>query len=63
VFGISAFEEFTRQPGDLSLITSAAGVRFNPRGNLLISAQVLVPMTKAGLRDKFTPVIGLDYSF
>jgi hypothetical protein len=62
-FGISAFEEFTRRPGDLSLLTGAAGVRFNPRGNLLISAQVLVPMSDNGLRDKFTPVVGLDYSF
>jgi hypothetical protein len=62
-FGFSAFEEFTRRPGDLSLVTGAAGVRFNPRGNLLISAQVLVPMTRSGLRDRFTPILGLDYSF
>ena len=62
-FGFSSFEEFTRRPGDLSLVTSAAGFRFNPRGNLLISAQVLVPMTRSGLRDKVTPVLGLDYSF
>ncbi len=62
-FGLSAFEEFTRRPGDLTLVTGAAGVRFNPRGNLLISAQVLVPMTRSGLRDRFTPILGLDYSF
>jgi hypothetical protein len=62
-FGISAFEEFTRRPGDLSLVTGAAGVRFNPRGNLLISAQLLVPISDNGLRDKFTPIIGMDYSF
>ena len=63
VFGTAAFEEFARRPGDLSLVVGAAGVRFNPRGNFLISAQVLLPMTKAGLRDKVTPVIGVDYSF
>ena len=62
-FGFSAFEEFTRRPGDMTLAVGAAGVRFNPRGNLLISAQVLMPITKAGLRDRVTPVIGLDYSF
>jgi hypothetical protein len=63
VFGTAAFEEFARRPGDLNLVVGAAGVRFNPRGNFLISAQVLLPVTKAGLRDKVTPVIGVDYSF
>jgi hypothetical protein len=62
-FGTATFEEFSRRPGDLSLVTGAAGIRFNPRGNFLLSAQVLVPFTQAGLRDKFTPVIGVDYSF
>ena len=63
VFGTATFEEFARRPGDLNLLVGAAGVRFNPRGNFLISAQLLVPMTKAGLRDKVTPVVGVDYSF
>lgn len=62
-FGVGAFEEFTRRPGDLTTVVGAAGIRYNPRGNLLISAQVLVPMTMGGLRDRFTPVLGLDYSF
>lgn len=62
-FGISSFEEFTRRPGDLTTVVGAAGFRINPRGSLLISAQVLVPMTTGGLLDRFTPVIGLDYSF
>ena len=63
VFGTAAFEEFARRPGDLNLVVSALGVRFNPRGNFLISAEVLLPITKSGLRDKVTPVIGVDYSF
>lgn len=62
-FGVSAFEEFTRRPGDLTTVVGAAGVRFNPVGSLLISAQFLVPISKAGLTDKVTPVLGLDYSF
>lgn len=61
--GTSQFEEFARRPGDLSLLTSALGVRFTPRSNLLVSVQALVPLTKSGLRDKITPVIGFDYSF
>ena len=62
-FGLASFEEFTRRPGDLNLTVGAAGIRYNLRGNLLFSAQVLVPITKAGLRDAVTPVFGLDYSF
>ena len=62
-FGTATFEEFTRRPGDLNLLVGVAGIRYNPRGNLLISAQMLVPVTEAGLRDKITPVIGIDYSF
>lgn len=62
-FGSGIFEEFARRPGDLNLLVGAAGVRFNLRGNLLLSAQALVPITEAGLRDTITPVIGIDYSF
>jgi hypothetical protein len=62
-FGTATFEEFARRPGDLNLLVGVAGIRYNPRGNLLISAQMLVPVTEAGLRDRITPVVGIDYSF
>jgi hypothetical protein len=62
-FGTGTFEEFSRRDGDMNLLVSVLGLRYNPRGNLLISAEVLLPVTKAGLRDKLTPVIGIDYSF
>lgn len=62
-FGTATFEEFTRRPGNLNLLVGAVGVRFNPRGNLLIGAEVLLPMSDNGLRDNLTPVIGIDYSF
>jgi hypothetical protein len=63
VFGTAVFSEFARRPGDLNLAVGAAGVRFNPRGSFLISAELLIPVTESGLRDKVTPVIGVDYSF
>ena len=62
-FGTGTFDEFSLRAGDMNLLVAVAGVRYNPRGNLLIPAEVLMPMTKAGLRDRFTPVVGLDYSF
>jgi hypothetical protein len=62
-FGSANFEEFARRPGNLDLVVAAAGARFNPRGNFLISAYVLMPMTDSGLRDRFTPVVAVDYVF
>ena len=63
VFGTATFEEFTLGGGDLNLLVGAVGFRFNPRGNFLISGHVLLPITEAGLRDRITPVLGIDYSF
>jgi hypothetical protein len=62
-FGTGSFEEFARRSGSLDLIVGAAGVRFNPRGNFLVSAYALVPLTDAGLRDRVTPVVAVDYVF
>lgn len=62
-FGSATFEEFTRRPGNLDLIVGAAGVRFNPRGNFLVSAYALVALNEAGLKDRITPVVAIDYVF
>jgi hypothetical protein len=48
---------------DLELLLGSAGFKFNPTGNLLVGANILFPLTDAGLRDRLTYVIGLDYAF
>jgi hypothetical protein len=58
-----SFNEFDPRPGNLTLLLGTGGVKYNPFGNLLISASVLFPLTKAGLRSRVTTVIGLDYAF
>jgi len=50
-------------PGNLDLYLGAAGLRFNPWRTMLVSANLLFPLTKAGLRDRVTPTIGVDYVF
>ena len=50
-------------PGNLQLYLGAAGVRFSPWRTVLVSANLLFPLTRAGLRDRVTPVIGVDYVF
>jgi hypothetical protein len=39
------------------------GVRLNPFRTLLVSANLLFHLTEAGLRDRVTPVISVDYAF
>lgn len=55
--------ELQFKPGDLHLYMGAAGVRFSPWRTVLVSANLLFPLTEAGLRDRITPVIGIDYVF
>jgi hypothetical protein len=44
-------------------LSGAVGFKFNPRGRLLIDANVLFSLNDHGLRDSVTPLIGLEYGF
>ena len=55
--------ELQLTPGNLQLYLGAAGVRFNPWRTVLVTANLLFPLTEAGLRDRVTPVVGIDYVF
>ena len=57
------FDEFEPRDGNLNLLYGTAGVKVNPWGNLLISASVLFPLTDAGLKNRLTTIIGMDYAF
>jgi hypothetical protein len=50
-------------PGNLQLYLGAAGIRFNPWRTVLVTANLLFPLTDSGLRDRVTPVLGIDYVF
>jgi hypothetical protein len=43
--------------------SGAVGFKFNPRGRLLIDANVLFGLNNRGLRDTLTPLVGLEYGF
>jgi len=58
-----SLDEFNPRPGNLTLLLGTGGIKFNPGGNLLISASALFPLTDAGLRSRLTTVIGVDYAF
>jgi hypothetical protein len=55
--------QFRLEPGNLNLAVGSTAVRFNPFRKMLVSANLLFALTEAGLRDRVTPVISLDYSF
>jgi hypothetical protein len=46
-----------------NLANGSAGLKFNPVGRLLIDFNVLFRLDSAGLRDKVTPLFGIEYAF
>jgi hypothetical protein len=46
-----------------NLANGAAGLKFNPVGRLLVDFNVLFKLDSAGLRDKVTPLFGIEYAF
>ncbi|HSD67001.1 MAG TPA: hypothetical protein VLF95_09885 [Vicinamibacteria bacterium] len=46
-----------------SLASGAAGLKLNPVGRLLVDFNVLFRLDSAGLRDKVTPLVGIEYAF
>jgi hypothetical protein len=59
----ATFDEFAFRAGNLNLLLGTVGVKFNPFGDGLISGSVLFPLTDAGLRSRWTTVVGFDYAF
>lgn len=63
VTGATTFDEYTARDGALHLATLAMGGKFNVAGNFLVSANLLVALSSAGVTSRVTPVFGVDYSF
>jgi hypothetical protein len=57
------FDEFEPRAGNLNLLYGTAGVKINPKGNFLISASVLFPLTDSGLKNRLMTIVGMDYAF
>lgn len=57
------FDEFDPRAGNLNLLLATVGVKFNPTRALLLSANVLFPLSDGGLRSRLTTVVGVDFAF
>jgi hypothetical protein len=61
--GTSTFANVDFEKASFNIANGAVGFKFNPGGNLLIDVNVLFKLNDSGLRDKVTPLVGLEYSF
>jgi hypothetical protein len=59
----AAYRQLALTPGHLNLALGAAGVKYNPFPKVLLSGNVLFPLTDAGLRDRLTVAFGVDFAF
>jgi len=62
-FGPVTFELLKVTHGGLSVVSLAPGIKWNPTGNGLLVANVLVSLANGGLRANVIPVIGIDWTF
>ena len=61
--GTSMFPNITFTSGSFNEVSAAAGVKLNLFGRLLLNVNLLMPLDSAGLRDKVSPLIGIEYAF
>lgn len=61
--GSAVFPNITFTSGSFNELSAAAGVKLNLFGRLLLDLNVLMPLNSAGLRDKVSPLIGIEYGF
>jgi hypothetical protein len=62
--GRSEFPDISFEQGStFDLLDGAVGAKLNVGGQLLIDANVVFRLNDAGLRDRFTPLLGIEYTF
>ena len=61
--GVSVFPNITFTSGSFNDLSAAAGMKINVFGRMLFTANVLVPLNSVGLRDKISPLLGIEFAF
>ena len=61
--GTSKFPTVHFSRGSYNVVDGAVGLKANPGGGLLINLNVSFKMNDGGLRDRVTPLLGIEYSF
>jgi hypothetical protein len=61
--GRSVFPNIAFEEGSINELSSAVGLKINVAGRLLLNANLLVRLNSGGLRDKISPLVGIEYAF
>jgi hypothetical protein len=61
--GHSQFPSVRFNKSSYNVFDGAVGLKANPGGGLLLDLNVLFKLNDEGLRDRVTPLVGLEYSF
>jgi hypothetical protein len=61
--GTSTFPNVTFVTQSFNMLNGAVGIKVNPGSNFLLDFNVTFKLNDAGLRDKVTPLVGIEYSF
>ncbi len=59
----TTFPDISFETKSYNQTTGAAGVKINPGGSFLVDFNLLFRLDDHGLRDKLTPMFGIEYSF
>jgi hypothetical protein len=57
------YRELAFTPGNLNLILGSVGAKYNPSGNVLLTGNLLFPLSSGGLKSKLAFVVGVDVTF
>ena len=61
--GRSVFPNIAFDTGSINELSSAVGLKINLAGQLLLNTNLLVRLNAGGLRDKISPLVGVEYAF
>jgi len=61
--GRSVFPNIAFESGSFNELSGAVGLKINVGGRLLLNTNLLVRLNSVGLRDKVSPLIGVEYAF
>jgi hypothetical protein len=61
--GQSVFPSITFTSGSFNELSGALGLKINVFGQLLVNGNLLFQLNSVGLRDKVSPLVGIEYAF
>jgi len=61
--GRSVFPNVRFFRSSYNIVNGSVGLKVNPGGNLLVDLNLLFKLNDSGLRDRVTPLFGIEYSF